>query len=252
MGGLLIVGFFLIMAGFGVLSWYLKRKRAQEMQVAARQLGFTYMPLDVEGLIGYPFRLFMAGDGRGLENILAGAWQGLPMREFDYWYYTESTDSNGGTSKSYHYFSCALTTIGAACPALTIAREQLFSWMADHLGMPDIEFELEAFNNAFNVKGPDRKFAYDFCDQRMMQWLLDAGSQFEYEVVGNQVLVYTKRLKPTLLVPLLGTLKGFVEKVPRVVGELYPLESGSPRAYPAPPQMPAEPFSPPPPGPMAV
>lgn len=253
---LLPFGVFVILCLVGLARWYFRHKRMKAIQIAARRLGFTYVAFDTEGLISYPFQLFMTGDGRGVENILAGEWQDLPMREFDYYYYTEQSDSDGSQAKVYHRYSCALTTINAACPPLEIGREEVFSWMKGHLGMPDIEFELAAFNNAFHVKGEDRKFAYDFCDQRMMAWMLTAQSRFEFEVVGNQILVYCKRVDPADLVPVLGTLKQFYDRVPRVVRDLYPLRTDAQRAYAPPPPMSSGPTGPPPvpprSGPMAL
>ena len=203
------------------VGYYLKKKRRQELALAARQLGLEFSLVDTLGVIGYPFALFQKGDGRGCENVMWGTWQGLPLREFDYWYYEESTDSEGHTSRSYYRFSCVTTDIEAVCPHLTIERENLFTRMADHLGFRDIEFETEEFNKAFNVKSKDRKFANDLIDSRMMQWLQQAGEDWAYEVIGSQMLCFSKRRKPVELVPLLGTAKAFREHVPRVVYELY-------------------------------
>jgi hypothetical protein len=144
------------LAGGVYLSWYLKKKRREALAAMARQLGLQYSSDDTVGCLGFPFRLLTKGDGRGTENVMWGTWQGIPMTEFDYWYYDESTDSEGRTSKSYYRFSCAVTEIAAACSPLTIDRENLLTRLADHMGMHDIEFELEAFNKAFNVKSHDR------------------------------------------------------------------------------------------------
>jgi hypothetical protein len=68
----------------------------------------------------------------------------LDLRAFDYWYYDESTDSDGRTSRSYYRFDCAIVPIGAACPALSIGRETFFTRMAGALSFHDIEFEDDA------------------------------------------------------------------------------------------------------------
>ena len=153
--------------------------------------------------------------------MLWGMWQGIDLREFDYWYYEESTDSEGRRTKTYYRFSCAATPIDAMCAHLTLDRENLFTRMADHMGLRDIEFESADFNRAFNVKCKDKKFANDMVDQRMMQWLLSAEDAFKFEVSGNWMLCFSKKRGPEELIPLLGTLKQFHEQVPRVVYELY-------------------------------
>ncbi len=213
-------------AGFAAwMGWYLKKKRREELAVMARQLGLEYSPRDVQGCLGLPFALLGKGDGRGTENVMWGTWQGMPVREFDYWYYEESTDSEGRRSKTYYRFSCAVTDIAAICPPLTLDREDLFTRMADHMGLRDIEFESEDFNHAFNVKSKDRKFANDVIDARMMQWLVSVDGGFTFEISGRWMLCSSKRRRPTELVPLLGTLEAFHEHVPRVVYELYGVEA---------------------------
>lgn len=143
------------------------------------------------------------------------------MTEFDYWCYEEHRGSRGRTSRTYHRFSCALTEIEAACPHLVIERESLLTRVADRLGFRDIEFESAEFNRAFQVTSRERKFANDLVDPRMMSWLLSAGDRWRFEVVGRWLLCSTRRLKPTELVPLLGTLRGFRDHVPGVVYSLY-------------------------------
>jgi hypothetical protein len=149
-------------------------------------------------------------------------WQGIECRLFDYWYYEESTDSKGNRSRTYYRFSCVMSPVDAACSHLTLAHENVFTRLGDHLGFRDIELESEEFNRAFTVRSPDRKFAVDFCDARMMEWLLGHGRDFGFEVVGDRLLASCKRLQPTELVPLLGSMKGFRDQIPRVVFSLYP------------------------------
>jgi hypothetical protein len=218
----------LVFVGIAVLigvavwwAWYAKKKRREALANAAKQLGLQYAQDDPLGTLGLPFALLTKGDGRGVENVMWGSWQGLDVREFDYWYYEESRDSEGRTSRSYYRFSCAVTEIAAACSAITIGRESWFSRIADNLGFRDVEFELEEFNRAFQVKCQDRKFANDLIDQRMMQWLLQAGDDWNFEMAGPYVMAFSKRRGPAELVPLLGTLRAFKDQVPRVVYSLY-------------------------------
>jgi hypothetical protein len=151
---------------------------------------------------------------------VAGTYKGLDVKEFDYWYYTESSDSKGGRSRTYHYFSCAVTEIPADCPHVTIAPETLLTRLADHLGFEDIQFESEEFNRRFRVKSKDQKFATDLVDARMMQWL-DVGGGWSFEVCGPYVLCSSKRLKGATLFVLMDVLKAFRDRVPRVVYDLY-------------------------------
>jgi hypothetical protein len=215
-----------IVAAIGAAAWsyYSKKKRREGLAFVARQLGLTYSEDDTRGCGALPFELLHRGDGRGTENVLLGNWQGMDLLEFDYWYYTESTDSEGHRTKSYSHFSCAVAGVQAALSPLTIGRENLLTRLADAVGLDDIEFETQEFNDEFNVKSKDRKFANDFVDQRMMAWLLSAPSDMSFETCARWLLCYSGKRGPTDLIPLLGTLKAFRDQVPRVVYDLYRLD----------------------------
>jgi hypothetical protein len=215
-----------VIAAIGAVSYFSytrAKKRRAELATFAAQYRLQYSRTDPFGLTRLGFRLLSLGDGRGCENVVWGEWQGMPFKEADYWYYTESTDSKGRRSKSYRRFSIVLADIDAFLPGAVIARENLFTRMADHTGFRDIEFELEDFNRRFNVKATDREFAYKLVDARMMQWLLNAG-KYGFEVFGGQILVYSGRHRPGELVPLIGTAKGFRDQIPRLVWSQYGIE----------------------------
>jgi hypothetical protein len=211
-----------IVGGIAYLSYYLKKRRRQGLAFAAKQLGLQFALTDPFDTLQEPFELLRKGEGRGVENVMWGVWGGIECRQFDYWYYEESTDSKGNRSRTYYRFSCVMTPVEASCAHLTLARENLFTRIGDHLGFRDIELESEEFNRTFTVKSPDRKFAVDFCDARMMQWLLAHGQGYGFEVVGDRLLASCRRLAPTEIIPLLGTMRAFREQIPRVVFSLYP------------------------------
>jgi hypothetical protein len=263
MGPALIFVFVAIAVVFGIYwSYQQKKKRRADLETFAKQYQLQYSQTDPYGLLGgTPFHLFREGDGRGIENVMSGAWQGLPVREADYWYYTESTDSKGNRTKSYHYFSVCLAEMGASVPYVSVSKENVFTRLADHVGLRDIDFESEQFNREFNVKSPEPEFAFKLIDARMIQWLLTTGGSFGFELDGATLLAYCKRRKPTELVPLMGTAKAFHDHVPRLVWSEYgagipgpsaPSAPSAPAIPPAPaqtlqPSMPNQP-TPPPPG----
>jgi hypothetical protein len=212
----------LIAIGAVVASFYLKAKRREAFRAFAVRHDLEYSQHDPFGLLGWPFALFHRGDGRGIENVVWGSLNGQPMQAFDYWYYTESTDSKGRRSRSYRRFSCALVEVTAAFPPLELAREGLFTRLADHLGMEDIEFESPEFNRRYNVKAKNRRFAYELLDARMIEWLVSFDQGLSFEVVGNRVLAYRGRVKPPGLIPVIGTAAMFRDRIPRVALNLYP------------------------------
>jgi hypothetical protein len=222
MGVLLVILVLAAIAGGVYLSFYFKRKRREALAGFARQYGMTYSPDDTFGIVNYPFHLFSRGDGRGCENIMYGDWKGMPVQEADYWYYEETTDSNGRRSRSYSRFSVVVANAGVDVPAVSVEKENLMTRLADHVGLHDIEFESEDFNRAYNVKSGDREFCFKLIDARMMQWMLGTDGQFGFEVAGPRLLVYCKRRGPTELVPLLGTAKAFNDHIPNLVRTEFP------------------------------
>jgi hypothetical protein len=227
---LIFVAFIGLAIGAVVLSYLAKKRRREGFALVATQLGMEYWPHDPFGLLSEPFALLQKGDGRGIENVLAGAYQSIDVKAFDYWYYDESTDGKGNTTKTYYRFDCVVVPIDAACSPLTIENENLLTRLADALSFHDIEFESEDFNRAFNVKSPDKKFANDFVDARMMQWLLQSGKGTAFEIMGDRLLTYRRKFSPMEIVTLFGISKAFLDHVPRVVYSLYS------RATPLPPE----------------
>lgn len=206
----------------GGLSWYFAKKRREAFAAFARSHGMTYSRHDPYDTVNLPFRLFTMGEGRKVENVLSGDWRDNPVRAFDYWYYTESTDSNGNRTKTYYRYTCALLDIEAAFPPLAITRENVFTRMADGLGFRDIEFESPEFNKRYQVKAKDRHFAYAFIDGRMMKWLLGLPRKWEFEIVGAWILAYEKkRMKPEEFPPLIEMALAFRQQVPRAALSLY-------------------------------
>jgi hypothetical protein len=228
MGALIIIPIVAIIALVAWWAWQQKKKRRADLATFATQYGLQYQADDPFGLLGYGFRLFSKGDGRGCENVMWGEWQGLPIQEADYWYYEQSTDSKGNTSRNYSYFSVVVGTLPLDMPWVTIERENVFTRFADHLGFHDLDFESEEFNRRYQVKAKDRAFAYKLVDARMIRWLESSGGAFGFEVSGPNLLVFCKRLKPFELVPLFGTAKAFPEHIPRLVWNEYGVGAAPP------------------------
>ncbi len=221
MGALVVVVVLLALGAAAWWSWSRKRKRRQALATFASQFDLEVYEQDPFGLTSLPFRLFSEGDGCGCENVLVGTWHGLPVKEADYWYYTESSDSRGRRSRTYHYFSVVVGDVACTVPDVSIQHESVLWRMADHLGFHDIEFESEEFNRRFRVAAADREFAFQLVDDRMMAWLLSTGGAFGFEVNGGNLLVWTKRIDPFSFPSLLGTAKAFVDHVPRLVWNTY-------------------------------
>ena len=222
MRALLLLGAVVLVAGAAWLSYIRKAKRRQTLASFARKFGFSFRQTDPFNLLwDYNFPLFEMGDGRGCENVVWGEWKGIPFRETDYWYFTKSTNSNGDNVKSYKHFNAVVVDIPAYVPVVTIERETFATRLADQVGWRDIQFESGEFNRAFRVTAQDREFAFKLVDARMMQWLLTTPQGFGFQFRGSAFLVFSHRLRPMELLPLVGTGKELYDHIPRLVWTDY-------------------------------
>ena len=206
---------------FRVAAYYRKQQRREDVHTLAIKHGWEYSADDPFGLLLHDFELFRNGDGRGVENVLWGEWKGIPFKECDYWYYTESSDKDGTRQKTYRRFSAAVVELDVDVPPVTVKPETFLTRLADHMGMQDINFESDEFNRRFQVSGLERKFAFDLIDARMMQWLLACDPRFALEIRKRHVLVYSSPLKPHELLSLIATACQFPSRVPRIVKAEY-------------------------------
>jgi hypothetical protein len=210
-----------LVGAIGVVGVLRARRRSAELRSMAVQFGLAYSPLVPPDLQAIPFPIFSRGDKRRFRNLLAGRWGGIELREFDLAIVESDSDRGGSTT----WYSCAVTEIPAWCETLTIKAETLATRVASHLGAAEVPFESEQFDRTFSVSCRDPRFASAFVDARMMAWLLAHGRGWTFEVTGRSVLCYRKLVHPQELIPLLGTLRGFCDHIPRVVAELYGVDS---------------------------
>src|SRR5437867_1477701 len=125
MGFLVVLLIAMVVGGIAWFAYRAKQKRREALFTFANQYKLSYSRVDPYGMVGFPFHLFSLGEGRGCENVLSGEWEGMPVKEADYWYYTESSDSDGHKSKSYSYFSVVVADLSVEIPAISIQKESL-------------------------------------------------------------------------------------------------------------------------------
>ncbi len=205
-----------VVAGALYLTRLRERPRQEALRDEADRRGLTYSKEDPFGILDEPFALFRRTAGRygEVDNVLAGSWHGLEIRAFDY-SYSESEDRE-------RRISAAMAVIPGIWPSLEIRAESLLTSAADVLGAPDIRFESEAFNRAFEVRSPDRRFASAVVDARMMEWLLGLSPPPGLEISGHWILAYGDEVRPWEIDRVLGLLESFIGHVPQSVSSLYP------------------------------
>ncbi len=194
---LFIVGVVALVAIIALASWWRERMRRKAFAEMARTLGLTFKPHKNRGLAKhYGFIDKIAqGSQRYVFNLMYGDYRGYHVAAFDYHYATHSTDSKGRRRTHHHYLSFATLRHPMNAPELHIKPEGFFSKVGQALGFDDIDFESVEFSRAFVVKGQDKRFAYDICNARMMEFLLDHKDlmlEFERDIIA---LVAERRFK---------------------------------------------------------
>lgn len=212
---LIIGGFILLAIVIGILGWLYEKRRREAFQKLAQELGFRYRRRDSRLATQYDFLdKLRQGSNRYAFNILEGDYRGHPVTTFDYHYETHSTDSKGRRQTHHHYFSFFILEQERPWPELRIYPENFLSRIGQMVGFDDIDFDSVEFSNAFTVRGKDKKFAYDICHTRMMEYLLkhrDLSIEIEHRCVA---IGFDKRLKPE---QIRGRLDQLIE-----VRELFP------------------------------
>ena len=209
--GLLIGGFLLLFATLIAFNYWTAKKRRDALQAIAGQLGLSFSPEKDRFLASlFSFLKHVASTGSSFSNrrnsyafnVMSGtAGDGSEVRVFDYHYETRSKDSNGRSQTKHHYFSIFTLILPASFPELIIEPEGIFSKLGQALGFDDINFESMEFSRRFHVKSKDKKFAYDFCNGLMIDYLLQQG-KLMIEVEGNVLaLTFKGKLAIESIVP---------------------------------------------------
>jgi hypothetical protein len=184
------------------------RKRREAMSSLAAKLGLRFEPgKDRDMAKRYQFLdKLRSGSNRYTFNILSGTFRENTVTAFDFHYETHSTDSKGRRQTHHHYFSFFILHLPALFPELVIAREGFFSKIAQALGYDDIDFESYEFSRKFCVRSKDKKFAYDVCNVRMIEYLL-TNDDLTIEIENNALAIsFNNRLKPEQIEPNLNRL----------------------------------------------
>jgi hypothetical protein len=181
-----ILGVFVLMFSFLVLAIKSAARQAEQkkrrdlLALKAQDLGLTF---DTEQRASFAHKYGFLGklgitDGAHKQsciNIMTGELDGNPITLFDYYYVTDSYSVWwwAPSWETHRYLSFIIVSMNSNFPELTIAKEGFFSKIAQAIGFDDIDFESHAFSQRYKVRSTDKKFAYDFCNAQMIDYLLD-------------------------------------------------------------------------------
>ena len=220
------LGYVVVVVVPGVLitqvSWLAllsRRRRRRRMQIVTwgeafglREGGDDELPASVAVL-----HLLGRGFERGVDGMVTGIWQGRRVHVADYWYCDNDNNHGGLFGPSYARYSVAFAELDVELPEIRIDGETTIDRAGDSLVPTDIEFESEAFNRWYRVHAAGREYAYKLLDARMIDFILETPGPQCYEVGGQWVAAYCRRLPVSEFTTLLHAAAGFAERVPRLV-----------------------------------
>jgi len=217
---LIIVVIAAIVAGL-IYSAYRAKKRREALAALAQSLGLSFDP-SRDRSVDERYRFLgklKQGANRYSFNRLRGTYQGHEIEAFDFHYETYSYSRKGGRRTHHHHFSFFLLHVADRFPELTITREHIFSKIGQMIGFDDIDFESAEFSKAFSVRSESKKFAYDICHPRMMEYLLN-NRDLSIEMEANCLsLFFSRRLKVEEVERNLDRLIALRERIPEYVIE---------------------------------
>jgi len=192
-----------------------ERARRQAFMDLARQYGFKYHRKSCGIPRQFAFlNALCQGHTRYASNILEGIYKERQILTFDYHYATGS-----GKDEVHHYLSVFMLQMERTFPELRIYPESFFSKIGQALGYRDIDFESVEFSDAFTVRSADKKFAYDICHVRMMEYLLE-NRKMAFEIEGQWLCTWREsRLNPEHVIPALEKLLEIRALMPKYLFE---------------------------------
>jgi hypothetical protein len=171
----------------GIQQGRARRQRSEDLRAVAAGLRFdSFNPdSDEEFALGWGFLSRLDnGSHRYAFNLLQGKYHESPLYVFDY-----HCQTGEGKNKKECYLTIVMLVCKKVFPKLTIRPEHLSDRIVGALGLEnDIRFESAEFSRIFNVRSPEKKFAYDVCNPQMIEFLL-ANRDLEIEIQGPVILL---------------------------------------------------------------
>jgi hypothetical protein len=192
--------------------------RQRRLMMLCDRAGLKFSPLDLRSDTAWlPFRMFGRSPS-GTENVVWDARVGPDVYAFDFWYQDATDDRDVGTKRR---LTCAVVPLPAGCPDLRVSPRDAAS-LSDLPRGSEVNLELEEFTRRFLVEAQDRRFAFAFLDQRMMQALLGLPDDVIAEVSQDVLLLWGPLLPPERVLLLFDAAQRIRGRIPRVLPSLFP------------------------------
>jgi len=197
-----------------------QKKRSAEMASMARKLGMRMdRPLDRGMDKVHRFLRKVKGSRRYALNVISGQCQGHSVTLFEYHYqrYFKCKSYEFDQYIEHNYLSYFVLDLEKEHPGISVKEERpaskILARIADAIGKGDIDFESHEFSEKYDVRG-NKRFAYDFCNTKMMEYLL-ARTSVPIEVEKAALAIYyPEGIRQADIKPRLEHLVNIRERMP--------------------------------------
>lgn len=186
-------------AGIGfvvALRMQLRARRRKILAAYARRHGLTFSKADDRGFNRAPYRLFALGDGRRLENVMAGQLHGAEVRAADLASWVHQTNWLWHRVKRYRRVSVVEASISVVAQGLSITPREELSDMPEAFALRDLRLVSGEFDGRFRVDADDRESAERLLDSPMVEWLLTLPEEWGIEIAGSHAIVHGPMVRP--------------------------------------------------------
>ena len=199
-----IIGYIIIIGVIGLLIWanriWQLRKSQRLLQLKSTELGLNYsksLTRDARDICSimfvdtmeYPF---------DYRHHITGEWDSFSIQsaEASYWKHT----GKHSTEDFYNFYLCKLPTDFPKLHIYPSGYEDIFRKLKNKFNdVEDINLDSVEFSNAFVIHSSDKKFAYDFCNPQMMEYLLEY-PHLNVTVQGDTLmLIFNGRMLPEFI-----------------------------------------------------
>ena len=192
----IILGFVVIIGLIVWFSWRSAKKRVEEFQRVADEIGLPFYPRGDNSLLSslHGFHLFSVGYDKTIRNMLHGNSDNVEVAIFDYAYAVGSGDTASAHFQSVIYFRSSRL----ALPHFALRPESIFHKMGSAMGYQDIDFDSHPqFSRTFLLQGADEASIRSLFKPELLTFL-ESQQQISIEGGGDQMVYYrnAKRIKP--------------------------------------------------------
>lgn len=160
------------------------------------------------------FEPFGRGYSRTVEWIATGKVGELDWTLLDYAYTTGS-----GKHRTRWHWTVTICGAPLAFPSMRVREQGFFDTLGEAVGLRDLQFESDEFNQAFHVAADDPRRAYDLLHAEAMEFLLRSG-RWPMQFGGSYIVCALRpRVGALELERLMRDVRDFIGLVPGYVRE---------------------------------